>query len=198
MAANDEKGSPGRADVVRNAAVQAFQATAGQAGISRERAQELADELAHAAARVRGAIDELRPVTAEEIRSVREELHALERRVEALEAAAAPAARKAVHAESAARVGTKTSRRLRMVRLRVEVADATPRLLRRRAGVVSKFQARRRPSTSAFEYRRFGADMSASIGAGPNDELTRRSRRPSKPNKVLRNTAGSVRETPVS
>jgi polyhydroxyalkanoate synthesis regulator phasin len=94
MAANDEKGSPGRAHVVRNAAVQAFQATAGQAGISRERAQELADELAHAAARVRGAIDELRPVTADEIRSVREELHALERRVAALEGAtAAPAAK---------------------------------------------------------------------------------------------------------
>jgi polyhydroxyalkanoate synthesis regulator phasin len=101
MAANDEKGSPGRAHVVRNAAVQAFQATAGQAGISRERAQELADELAHAAARVRGAIDELRPVTAEEIRSVREELHALERRVEALEAAAAPAARKKAPAATA-------------------------------------------------------------------------------------------------
>jgi polyhydroxyalkanoate synthesis regulator phasin len=101
MAANDEKGSPGRADVVRNAAVQAFQATAGQAGISRERAQELADELAHAAARVRGAIDELRPVTAEEIRSVREELHALERRVEALEAAAAPAVRKKAPAATA-------------------------------------------------------------------------------------------------
>jgi polyhydroxyalkanoate synthesis regulator phasin len=72
--------------------VQAFQATAGQAGITRERAQELADELAHAAGRFIGALDELRPATADDVRSVREELRALEQRVAALEAAAKAAA----------------------------------------------------------------------------------------------------------
>ena len=69
---------PSRADAVRGAAVQAFQATAGQAGVTRERAQELADELAQAAGRFMGALDELRPASADEIRSLREDLRALE------------------------------------------------------------------------------------------------------------------------
>jgi polyhydroxyalkanoate synthesis regulator phasin len=93
MAEKDDKAGAGRADAVRSAAVQAFQATAGQAGITRERAQELADELASAAGRVIGALEELRPATADDIRSVREDVRALERRIAALEAAAAPKAK---------------------------------------------------------------------------------------------------------
>jgi polyhydroxyalkanoate synthesis regulator phasin len=93
MAEKDDKPAAGRADSVRSAAVQAFQATAGQAGVTRERAQELADELAGAAGRVIGALEELRPATGDDIRSVREELRALEDRVAALEAAAARPAR---------------------------------------------------------------------------------------------------------
>jgi polyhydroxyalkanoate synthesis regulator phasin len=89
MAEKEDKPPAGRADAVRNAAVQAFQATAGQAGITRDRAQELADELANAAGRVIGALDELRPATADDIRSVRDELRALEGRIAALEAAGA-------------------------------------------------------------------------------------------------------------
>jgi polyhydroxyalkanoate synthesis regulator phasin len=88
MAEKDEARPGTRAEAVRGAAVQAFQATAGQAGVTRERAQELADELAQAAGRFRGALDELRPATAEDIRTVRDEVHALERRLAALEAAA--------------------------------------------------------------------------------------------------------------
>jgi polyhydroxyalkanoate synthesis regulator phasin len=94
MAEKDDKTPAGRADAVRSAAVQAFQATAGQAGITRERAQELADELVSAAGRMIGALDELRPASADDIRSVREDLQALEGRVAALEAAAAAPARK--------------------------------------------------------------------------------------------------------
>jgi len=94
MAEKDDKRQPSRADAVRGAAVQAFQATAGQAGVTRERAQELADELAQAAGRFVGALDELRPASAEEIRSLREDLKALETRIAALETAtAAPAKR---------------------------------------------------------------------------------------------------------
>jgi polyhydroxyalkanoate synthesis regulator phasin len=89
MADKDDKGPAGRADAVRTAAVQAFQATAGQAGITRERAQDLADELVSAAGRVIGALDELRPATTDDMRAVREQLSALEGRVAALEAAAA-------------------------------------------------------------------------------------------------------------
>jgi polyhydroxyalkanoate synthesis regulator phasin len=94
MADKDDQPPAGRADAVRSAAVQAFQATAGQAGITRERAQELADELATAAGRVIGALDELRPATADDLRSVREEVAALEARIAALEAAGARSAPK--------------------------------------------------------------------------------------------------------
>ena len=102
MAEPEDKRAPGRAEAVRNAAVQAFQATAGQAGISRERAQELADELAGAAGRVIGALDELRPATADDVRSLREQVAALEGRVAALEAAAAekPAPKRAAKAKA--------------------------------------------------------------------------------------------------
>src|SRR3954465_6249898 len=94
MVDKEEKSPAGRAEAVRSAAVQAFQTTAGQAGITRERAQDLADELVGAAGAVLGALDELRPATADDMRAVREQLRALEARVTALEAAAArPAAR---------------------------------------------------------------------------------------------------------
>jgi polyhydroxyalkanoate synthesis regulator phasin len=89
MADKDDKPPAGRADAVRSAAVQAFQATAGQAGVTRDRAQDLADELASAAGRVIGALDDLRPATADDIRSLREDVRALERRIAALETAAA-------------------------------------------------------------------------------------------------------------
>src|SRR4051795_5124596 len=71
MPDKDDKPPAGRADAVRSAAVQAFQATAGQAGVTRERAQELADDLASAAGRVLGALDDLRPATADDIRALR-------------------------------------------------------------------------------------------------------------------------------
>jgi polyhydroxyalkanoate synthesis regulator phasin len=87
MADPEESRGPGRAEAVRSAAVQAFQSTAGQAGITRERAQDLADELAQAAGRLIGAFDELRPATADDVRSLREQVAALEQRVAALEAA---------------------------------------------------------------------------------------------------------------
>src|SRR3954466_12833248 len=96
MAEPDETRGPGRAEAVRSAAVQAFQSTAGQAGITRDRAQDLADELAQAAGRLIGAFDELRPATADDVRSLREQVAALEQRVAALEAAgekARPAAK---------------------------------------------------------------------------------------------------------
>ena len=89
MADPDDRRAPGRAEAVRNAAAQAFQSTAGQAGLTRERAQDLADELAQAAGRLIGAFDELRPATADDVRSLREQVAALEQRVAGLEAAAA-------------------------------------------------------------------------------------------------------------
>ncbi|MEA2277129.1 MAG: hypothetical protein QOC78_2089 [Solirubrobacteraceae bacterium] len=81
--ADDRK--PTRSDAVRSVAAQAIEA-AGQAGITRERALALADELAHAAGRVRDALDDLRPAGADELR---ERVAELEQRVGKLEKALA-------------------------------------------------------------------------------------------------------------
>jgi polyhydroxyalkanoate synthesis regulator phasin len=81
-----------RSDVVRSAAAQAIEATAGQAGLTRERAQSLADELASAANRFRETLDDLRPAGHDELRMLRERVGTLEKRVSALEVAQAKAA----------------------------------------------------------------------------------------------------------
>ncbi len=81
----DKDKAAGRAEAVRSAVDQAFQAGVGQARGTTERAQELVDELAQAAGRVREVLDDLRPPTAEEVRSLRAAIADLERRVAALE-----------------------------------------------------------------------------------------------------------------
>ena len=78
---------PSRGDAVRAAAAQAIEATAGQAGFTRERAQQLADELVHAAGRFRETLEELRPVAADEVVALRGRVEALEARIQKLEAA---------------------------------------------------------------------------------------------------------------
>jgi hypothetical protein len=73
-----------RTDAVRQAVDQAFQAQ-----IPRERIGELLDELGNTAGRLRGAVDDLRPASGEDVRTLRAELAALAARVAELEAAAA-------------------------------------------------------------------------------------------------------------
>jgi len=73
-----------RADAVRQAVDQAFQSQ-----IPRERIGELLDELGNTAGRLRGAVDELRPASAEELKGLRADVRALTARVDKLEAAAA-------------------------------------------------------------------------------------------------------------
>ena len=79
-----------RADAVRQAVDQAFQATAGQgaaaAETGRERAQDIVDQLTQAAGRVSEVLDELRPPTGGELKDLQRSLADLERRVAALEA----------------------------------------------------------------------------------------------------------------
>lgn len=82
----DEK-QHSRGDAVRAAAAQAIEATAGQAGFTRERAQQIADELVSAAGRVRGTLEDLRPAGSDELAALRESVAALEARVQKLEAA---------------------------------------------------------------------------------------------------------------
>lgn len=87
---------PTRADAVRNAVDEAFSAAAGaaagQAQVTRDRAQELVDELGSAAGRMREVLDDLRPTTFDELRALRTEVEALRDRVAALEAGGSPPA----------------------------------------------------------------------------------------------------------
>jgi len=72
-----------RADQVRSAVEEAFQSASSQ--LTKERAQEIADELSSAADRVREALDQLRPPTGDDVRRMVDRLSELERRVAALE-----------------------------------------------------------------------------------------------------------------
>lgn len=91
----DQKDHQARAESVRTAAAQAVAAAAGQAQLTRDRAQEIADELAGAAGRVREALEDLRPPSGDELRDLRGRLEALEARVAELERERAPARRAA-------------------------------------------------------------------------------------------------------
>lgn len=98
MAKSSESGSEGapregrsRAEQVRSAVEQAFGATAQSAAPVRERAQDLADELVGAAARVREVLEELLPPSPDEVAQLRDRVEALERRVAQLETAEGPA-----------------------------------------------------------------------------------------------------------
>jgi hypothetical protein len=91
-----------RTDAVRQAVDQAFQTQ-----IPRERISELLDELGNTAGRLRGAVDDLRPASAEDVKALRADLRALAGRVDALEAAQAkpepkpkPAPRRAAAAKA--------------------------------------------------------------------------------------------------
>jgi polyhydroxyalkanoate synthesis regulator phasin len=77
-----------RGDAVRQAVDEAFQAAAGQAQFTRERAQDLVDELSGAAGRLRDVLEELRPAGTDDVRDLRAEVKALAERVAKLEAAA--------------------------------------------------------------------------------------------------------------
>jgi polyhydroxyalkanoate synthesis regulator phasin len=78
------KRSPGT-DALRTAVDRTYQATVGQAQVTRERAQELVDELAHSAGRVRQILDDLRLASGEDLRRLQDRIDVLEQRVAALE-----------------------------------------------------------------------------------------------------------------
>lgn len=90
----DKKAS--RAETVRAAVDQAFQATAqatvdaGQ--LTRGRATEIADELVGNIVRLRDALEDARPATAEDIKALRTEIASVAERVGRLEIARAAAA----------------------------------------------------------------------------------------------------------
>jgi hypothetical protein len=78
-----------RTDAVRQAVDQAFQTQLPTGRIS-----ELLDELGNTAGRLRGAVDDLRPASSEDVKALRADVGALAARVDALEAAAKSAAPK--------------------------------------------------------------------------------------------------------
>jgi polyhydroxyalkanoate synthesis regulator phasin len=78
-----KRATPGEA--VRHAVDQTFQAAAGQAVTTRDRAQELVDELAQTAGRLRSALEDLRGGGPDEVRVLKTELERLDGRVSALE-----------------------------------------------------------------------------------------------------------------
>ena len=96
-----------RADQVRSAVEGAFQAAGAQIG--RDRAIDLADELASAAQRVREALEELRPPSADDLKRISARLTAIERRLSALEDKPAAAPRKAAPRKAAAKRGTRSA-----------------------------------------------------------------------------------------
>lgn len=97
------------ADALRTAVDRTFQATVGQAQVTRGRAQEIVDELAQATGRVREVLDDLRVATGDDVKELRAENRDLRRRVSALERRIdeAPAARHARSAGPAAKGGAK-------------------------------------------------------------------------------------------
>ncbi len=92
-----------RADQVRSAVEEAFQSASSQ--LTKERAQEIADELSSAADRVREALEQLRPPTGDDVRRMLDRLGSLEQRVAALEipGRAKPAAKKPAAKKPAAK-----------------------------------------------------------------------------------------------
>jgi translation initiation factor IF-2 len=134
-----------RTDAVRQAVDQAFQAQ-----IPRERIGELLDELGHTAGRLRGAVDDLRPASADDVKSLRADLQALTARVAALESAAKPkpaARRPAAKTTAAKRTATKST------------AAATPAKPRKTAATRSA------PPASAAKPRKPAAKPKSSGGS---------------------------------
>jgi polyhydroxyalkanoate synthesis regulator phasin len=91
---------PNRAEAVRSAVDDAFQAAAGQAQVTRDRASDIVDELSGAAGRLRDVLEDLRPPTGDEVRALRAEVRSLAERVAKLEAAAGAPPKRAPRARS--------------------------------------------------------------------------------------------------
>src|SRR5919108_463927 len=98
-----ESGAADAVEAVRAAVERTFKATTEGAAGTQRRTRDLVDEVAHAAARIRETIEELRVL--DDLRGLRAEVEALSRRVAALEAAgeAAKSARPAAKKPAATR-----------------------------------------------------------------------------------------------
>lgn len=82
------------ADALRTAVDRTVQATVGQASASRERAQDLVEEVSQVAGKLRDTLDDLRVASREDVREVEQRLADIEKRLAALEKPATKAASK--------------------------------------------------------------------------------------------------------
>ena len=122
----DKKGSDAAdtVEAVRSAVERTFQATAEGAATTSKRTRTLVDEIAHAAARVRESL--------EDVRGLRAEIEALARRVAALETRSeapsrpAPAKRRATAKRTAKAKPAKTRAKPRAKTARAKAARAKP------------------------------------------------------------------------
>ena len=74
------------AESLRTAVDRTVQATVGQAAVTRDRAQDLVDDVAQAAGRVRDVLEDLRVATKEDIRDLRDLVLSMQSRISTLEA----------------------------------------------------------------------------------------------------------------
>jgi predicted nucleic acid-binding Zn-ribbon protein len=97
-------------EAIRAAVERTFHATTDSAAGTQKRTRQLVDEVSHAAARVRTAIEELRVL--DEVKGLRNDIEALGRRVAALESsgAAKPAASRGAASRPAASRSTAATR----------------------------------------------------------------------------------------
>lgn len=149
MAKKKSKKQPAQAaDAVRSAVDQAFQA--GQSQFSRERASELVDDLSQVAGRLREALDDLRPIAAEDIKALVDKIDSLEARVAKLEKPAATTRRAPARRSSTAAAKTSTSSRTSAAKKPAAKKPAAkkPAAKRTTSGTAKRTTAARKPAGS--------------------------------------------------
>ena len=141
----DKKGSDAASAVeaVRSAVERTFQATTEGAEGTQKRTRQLVDEVAHAAARIRETIEDLRIL--EDVRGLRKEIETLTRRVSVLEgriSSATPPSRPAP--AKPAKTAAKRSPAKRSTAKRASTAKRSPA-----ARTKAKAKSKASPSTTA-------------------------------------------------
>ncbi len=147
MAKKKSKKQPAQAaDAVFSAVDQAFQA--GQSQFTRERASELVDDLSQVAGRLREALDDLRPITAEDIKALGDKIDALDARVAKLEKPAAAPARRAPAKRTTAAAKRTTTRTTAAKKPAAKKPAAKPAAKRTTSTAAKRTTAARKPAGS--------------------------------------------------
>jgi hypothetical protein len=141
-----------RTDQVRSAVDSALQAAGAQIG--RERAIDLADELASAAQRVREALEELRPPTTDDLKRIARRLSAIERRLADLESAASAVAARRPGARPASSSSATKRPAAKKAAAKPKAAAAKPKAAAAKKTAAKPKTAARKPAQSRTTARR--------------------------------------------